>query len=74
MTRRQKLEKIFRTISVRSFVAKARKHDLHVPYSYELNGQSVSLWLSDSIEDGHMYDSNKDNEWVNEWYNELFNN
>jgi hypothetical protein len=73
MRRVDKLDAIFREVKTKSFVSKARKNGLHIPYSNELGNQSLSLWLSDSITTGWLYDTEKDNLWIDSWYNEIFN-
>ena len=72
--RQEKLDSIFRKLRARKFSLIARKNGLNVPYSNELSpGMSLSLYLSDSITQGFLYDTDEHNDFVQKWYDEIFN-
>ena len=67
--RREMLQEIFEKVGTRRFASFARKNGLDVPYPDELSSSyTLGLWLSDNIEEGYLYDSKDDNDWISEWY------
>ena len=70
--RRNKLYEILSKVGTRTFANFARKKGLDIPLSYDLSpGMTVGLWISDSIIQGWLYDTEKDNEWINAWHKQV---
>jgi len=71
LSRREKLDELFRSLPTRSFVSVLRKNGINVPLTEDVKG-NLRTWLSDAILDGYLYDTNEDNQWVDDWYNRTF--